>query len=128
MPCPDRIYSRLPSVPIQILTRRGLPVLRPSVVSWTSRSRAAASSTSALNGLIRSLWRGERRDPPGASGRVLRGATACRDAVSIAILHEPLARDRIPLPIPSTPPAPTSGGVPPRCAQGSRDDRGPRDA
>src|SRR6266851_3905061 len=129
IPCPDRMYRRLPSVPIHIVTRRGLPVFRPSVVSWTSRSRAAACSTSALNWVIRSFWRGERRDPHGVSGRVLRRAAACRDAVSIAILAESLARDRIPLPISDyTAAEPAYGGVAARGARGIGGDSGRREA
>src|SRR5438105_2805115 len=41
-----------PSVEIQIVTRLGLPVLRPIVVSLTSRSRPAASKTHGSNPAI----------------------------------------------------------------------------
>src|SRR5712692_10007160 len=129
IPCPDRMYRRLPSVPIHIVTRRGLPVFRPSVVSWTSRSRAAACSTSALNRLIRSLWRGERRDPPGVSDRVVHGATACREAVSLAIVAEPLPGDPVPLPISNSAATHAAhGGIPACCARGIGGDGGRREA
>src|SRR5713226_5485175 len=140
IPCPDRIYSRLPSVPIQIVTRRGLPVLRPYVVNWTSRSRAAAWSTSGLNSFIRREQSSRRlchrdeatpgdRHPDRCFARVVRTAAACRDAHFLAILTEPVARDRVPHAVSRSATAVAAHGI--FAARGTRGvgrDRGRREA
>src|SRR5712692_3465558 len=50
-PWPERMYRCCPSVEIQIVTRCGLPVLRPWVVRVTSRSRPAASTGRILGAM-----------------------------------------------------------------------------